>query len=82
MANTTLSSMFYVANTFPGYLANMLAVNTIEPSMSIAPSGETMIVNWQVAGVNPRDLIYAVHYNEEKGKMRWNTSNALQKIIW
>ncbi len=68
VANTTLASMFYVANTFPGYLANMLAVNTIEPPLGFVPSGAKMTVNWKVAGVNPTDLIYAVHYNEENGK--------------
>ncbi len=68
IANTTLASMFYVANTFPGYLGNMLAVNTIEPPIGFVPSGEAMTVNWKVAGVNPTDLIYAVHYNEVNGK--------------
>ena len=68
VANTTLAAMFYVANTFPGYLANMLAVNTIEPPLGFVPSGASMTVNWKVAGVNPTDLIYAVHYNEVNGK--------------
>ncbi len=68
IANTTLAAMFYVANTFPGYLANMLAVNTIEPPLGFVPSGASMTVNWKVAGVNPTDLIYAVHYNEVNGK--------------
>ena len=78
--NTTIASMFYVANTFPGYLANVLAINTFAPPLGYV-DGTPVTINWKVDGVNSGDVIFAVHYNENTGEMEYIPCVAGQGVV-